>query len=143
MNKKVDKIPIKKVENQIPAKGWENIIGYLQKEVKTPIKELVKPNSQTDQSHPIPPDIIMDNQIPIKNKNIHNKHVYNSNLQNKHEYKIPQGWEDLKGPRAPNKNLQNEIQPQMPKIKKSKIKDTESLGGKIPIELLPLSPILS
>ena len=64
----------------------------------------------------------MDNQIPIKNKNIHNKHIYNSNLENKHEYRIP------------NKNLQNEIQPQMPAIKKPKIKDTEGLGGRIPIQ---------
>jgi hypothetical protein len=52
------------------------------------------PNPQLDQSHPIPPEIIIDSNI---SSSIHNKHT-------KH------------------KNLQNQIKPQTPKIPKPKKK---------------------
>ena len=69
--------------------------------------EQYKPNPQTDQSHPIPPEILIDSNIQIS---IHNKHMN-------------------------HKNLQKEIQPQVPKIKPpKKIKDPEGLGAIIPIK---------
>jgi hypothetical protein len=97
------------------------IANQAQKVDRIPIKEAVKPVNPvipkpppqvipvpTDQSHPIPPEIIMDSDIQIP---IHNKHM------------------DHK------KNLQKEIQPQVPQTKPpKKIKDPEGLGKRIPIE---------
>jgi hypothetical protein len=69
--------------------------------------EQYKPNPQTDQSHPIPPEILIDSNIQIP---IHNKHM-------------------------DHRNLQKEIQPQVPKTKQpKKINDPEGLGKRIPIE---------
>ncbi len=85
----------------------------MQKTDRISIKDAVKPVNpvisepipipQTDQSHPIPPEIIIDSniQLPIHNKHIHHKH------------------------------LQNQLQ--LPIIKPPKIKDSEGLGSKIPI----------
>ena len=60
------------------------------------------PNPQTDQSRPIPPEIIMDSNV---SSSIHDKHTQ-------------------------NKNLQKEIKPQVPKINqpKKKIKGWLALG---------------
>ena len=66
--------------------------------IPEPIPQYV-PNPQSDQSHPIPPDITIDSNLSTS---IHNKHMQHQ------------------------KNLQNIIQPQIPK-------DTEGLGMKIPI----------
>jgi hypothetical protein len=97
------------------------ISNQAQKVDRIPIKDAVKPVNpvipkpppqtipvpQTDQSHPIPPDIIIDSDIQLP---MHNKHMY-------------------------NKNLQNMLQPQVPKNKPPKIiKDPEGLGKRIPIE---------
>jgi hypothetical protein len=71
--------------------------------IPEPIPQYV-PNPQSDQSHPIPPDIIIDSNISTP---IHNKHMA-------------------------HKNLKNIIQPQTPEEKI--IKDPEGLGAKIPIQ---------
>ena len=96
------------------------ISNQAQKTDKIPIKDTVKPLNpvipepppqpipipQKDQSHPIPPEIIIDSNFQIP---MHNKHMH-------------------------HKNLQNQLQPQTPIIKPPKIKDSEGLGNKIPIE---------
>ena len=78
--------------------------------IPKPIEQYV-PNPQTDQSNPIPPEIIMDSNM---SSSIHDKHM-------KH------------------KNLEKEIKPQMPKVPKEpkpkkQINDPEGLGKIIPIE---------
>ncbi len=60
--------------------------------IPEPIPQAI-PIPQKDQSHPIPPNIITDSNIQLP---IHNKHIH-------------------------HKNLQNMIQPQVPKIKPPKI----------------------
>jgi hypothetical protein len=75
--------------------------------VNPPIR--YQPNPQSDQSHPIPPELLIDSSISIP---IHNKH-----LQHK-------------------QNIQ-QITPQVPitkDIKKPIFKDTEGLGTQIPIQ---------
>ena len=101
------------------------IANQTQKNDRIPIKDAVKPINpvipkappqtipvpQNDQSHPIPPEIIIESNIELP---IHNKHIY-------------------------HKNLQKEIQPQVPKIKPpKKINDPEGLGKIIPIKNLSL-----
>jgi hypothetical protein len=75
--------------------------------IPEPIPQFV-PNPQTDQSHPITPDIIIDSNISTS---IHNKHMNNkSNIKDI----IPQ-------------------QPTEKTMRKPKYKDSEGLGMKIPI----------
>ncbi len=76
------------------------IANQAQKVDRIPIKEAVKPvnpiipkpppqtipNPQTDQSHPIPPEIIMDSDVQIP---IHNKHMNNKNLQKEIKPQMP------------------------------------------------------
>jgi hypothetical protein len=91
---KVDRIPIK------------DAVKPVNPVIPEPIPQAI-PVPQKDQSHPIPPDIIIDSDIQLP---IHNKHMH-------------------------HKNLQNMIQPQVPQIKPPKIiKDPEGLGKRIPIE---------
>jgi hypothetical protein len=91
---KVDRIPIK------------DAVKPVNPVIPEPIPQAI-PVPQKDQSHPIPPDIIIDSDIQLP---IHNKHIH-------------------------HKNLQNMIQPQVPQIKPPKIiKDPEGLGKRIPIE---------
>jgi hypothetical protein len=113
--------PLTDAANDLMTPVIQSIIAnQAQKVDRIPIKEAVKPvnpvipkpppqvipNPQTDQSHPIPPEIIMDSDIQIP---IHNKHM-------------------------DHKNLQKEIKPQVPQTKPSKkIKDPEGLGKRIPI----------
>jgi hypothetical protein len=98
--------PLTDAANDLMTPVIQSIIAnQAQKVDRIPIKEAVKPVNPiipkpppqvipvpTDQSHPIPPEIIMDSDIQIP---IHNKHM-------------------------DHKNLQKEIQPQVPKIKPPK-----------------------
>ncbi len=116
---KVSRIPISegdvKPVNPINPKTPTQAIPIPQDDVK-PVNPVIPPkpvepyapNPQTDQSRPIPPEIIMDSNVSSL---IHNKHM------------------DHK------KNLQKQIQPQVPTTKPpKKIKDPEGLGRRIPIE---------
>ena len=113
---KVNRIPISegdvKPVNPINPKTPTQAIPISQGDVKpvnpviTKPPERYVPNPQTDQSHPIPPEIITDSNFSSL---IHNKHMQ-------------------------HKNLQKEITPQVPKIPqpKKKINDPEGLGKIIP-----------
>jgi hypothetical protein len=105
---KVDRIPVNPLNPKTPPQTIpisEGDVKPVNPVIPKPIEQY-KPNPQTDQSRPIPPEIIMDSNVSSL---IHNKHIQ-------------------------NKNLQKEIKPQVPKIPKKQINDPEGLGKRIPIE---------
>jgi hypothetical protein len=84
--------PLTDAANDLMTPVIQSIIAnQAQKVDRIPIKEAVKPlnpiipkpppqtipNPQTDQSHPIPPEIIMDSDIQLP---MHNKHMDHKNL---------------------------------------------------------------
>ena len=95
---RVDRIPVNPVNpvNPINPKTppiSQGDVKPVNPVIPEPIPQYV-PNPQTDQSHPIPPEIIMDSNI---DSSIHNKHMH-------------------------HKNLQNQIKPQVPKIPQKKLR---------------------
>ena len=88
---KVDRTPIPSYPKKPPQAISQDDVKPVNPVIPKPIEQYV-PTPQTDQSHPIPPEIIMDSNIT---SSIHDKHM-------KH------------------KNLEKEIKPQMPKVPKPK-----------------------
>lgn len=101
---RVDRIPTNPINTKTPPIS-QGDVKPINPVISEPIPQYV-PNPQTDQSHPIPPEIIMDSNI---DSSIHNKHMH-------------------------HKNLQNQIKPQVPKKPKKLINDTEGIGKIIPIQ---------
>ena len=150
---KVNRIPISegdvKPVNPINPKTPTQAISIPKDDVK-PVNPVIQkpipqytPNPQTDQSHPVPSIPKLKPNKPIKDVNNPTLEELNKIQESLTKYKSEITPEIIMGSEVSslihnkhmqNKNLQKEIQPQVPKIPKKQVKDKEGLGKIIPIQ---------